>query len=382
MVVGLTLVGLPAQAANAPKSAAPAVAAAVTNSAPAAAAKCLVSEAQAQVALNKAFKATPKIWMGGSWDAFDCRVRLMVRWDRADQAMKLLQPVSGIRPILSNKPMALSTPSEIVVEVLPSGKSCGAVFPPPPCAWTYPQIALSPDMTGNGKGEILVVDDQTRLFRFSFLAGNKLGPWAHLGDKWSGTKVVGVGDWNGDGKADLIGISSGKMLLYPGNGKGSIGDGIEIGHGWSKYTVIPAGDLNGDGIPDMLAINNSTGVLLFYAGNGKGGFKPGYKQVGHGWIGMQLFAAGDLNGDGTPDILGLTADGRMLFYPSNKGAGTFKPPQQVGHGWTGMTLVAGADLDGDGKYDIMGRTKDGDLLFYRGGGKGTFAKPIKLASGW
>jgi len=379
LVVGLTVVALPAQAATDAVAAAPT--AMTTASAPQAAPTCPVSDTQAEAALTKALKATATTKMGGTWDPFDCRIRLMVRWDRADQAMQQLQTVSGIRPILFGQKMALSTASEIVVEVKPSGKSCGTVFPVPPCAWQYQQIVLSPDMTGNGLGEILVVDDWARLYRFAFQKGNKLGQWANLGEKFDHVKIYGAGDWNGDGKADLIGIRAGQMLLYPGDGKGGIGKGIEIGHGWSKYTVIPAGDLTGDKIPDMLAINNQTGVLLLYTGNGKGGFKSGFKQVGHGWKNWQLFAAGDMNQDGKIDILGVKADGRLFFY-AGRGDGTFKPAKQVGHGWKGMTLAAGADLDGDGKADIVGRTKSGDLLFYRGVGVGTFAKPVKLASNW
>jgi len=121
--------------------------------------------------------------------------------------------------------------------------------------------------------------------------------------------------------------------------------------------------------------------LLLYSGNGKGGFKPGYRQVGSGWKSMQLFAAGDMNVDGKADILGVNSAGQLFFYPG-KGDGSFERAVQVGHGWNGMTLVAGADLDGDGKADILGRTKDGDLLFYRGRGVGTFMAPIIIGSRW
>jgi len=171
------------------------------------------------------------------------------------------------------------------------------------------------------------------------------------------------------------------MMLYPGNGKGGIGKGIQIGHGWNKYNVIPAGDLNGDGFNDMLAINQKTGALLLYAGDGKGRFKPGYRQVGHGWKTMQLFPAGDLTGNGVNDILGIKADGKLLFY-AGRGTGFFHPARQVGHGWKGMTLAAGADLNGDGRADIVGRTKDGRLLYYQGVGVGTFAKAKQVGSKW
>jgi len=253
---------------------------------------------------------------------------------------------------------------------------------PTPAKGSMAQIVLSPGLAGGARGDVLAVDAAGKLLRYPFVAGDKLGKAQSLGSGWAKTRLFAPGDWNRDGKTDLVGITSaGKMMLFPGNGKGGIGAGVEIGHGWNKYNVIPSSDLTGDGINDMLAINQQTGVLLLYAGDGKGGFKPGYTQVGHGWKTMQLFPAGDLNGDKKADILGIKADGTLLFY-AGRGTGFFHPGVQVGHGWKGMTLAAGADLNGDKKADIVGRTKDFRLLYYQGVGIGTFGKSKQIASGW
>ena len=254
--------------------------------------------------------------------------------------------------------------------------------PPKPAGPKMAQIVLSPGLAGGARGDVLAVDAAGKLLRYPFVAGDKLGAVQSLGSGWAKTRLFAPGDWNRDGKTDLVGITSaGKMMLFKGNGKGGIGAGVEIGHGWNKYNVIPSSDLTGDGINDMLAINQQTGALLLYAGDGKGGFKPGYTQVGHGWKTMQLFPAGDLNGDKKADILGIKADGTLLFY-AGRGTGFFKPGVQVGHGWKGMTLAAGADLNGDKKADIVGRTKDNRLLYYQGVGIGTFAKSKQIATNW
>jgi len=99
-----------------------------------------------------------------------------------------------------------------------------------------------------------------------------------------------------------------------------------------------------------LAIKNSTGDLFLYAGDGKGGFKYPYPKVGYGWTGFDLYAAGDINGDGKADTLSIDGSGNLFFY-AGKGDGTFARKIQVGNGWLGYRLAAGADLNGDGFAD-------------------------------
>jgi len=247
----------------------------------------------------------------------------------------------------------------------------------------YSQILLSPDMTGDGRGEVLALDQAGKLSIYETTAkGTLRTPAGLVAVGLTGHTIYAPGDWDGDGMADLVTVSAGgRMYLHKGQGGGAVSAKRQIGHGWSKYTIIPAGDLTGNGVNDMLAISNQTGVLLLYSGNGKGGFKSGYKQVGHGWKDMQLFAAGDLNSDGATDVLGVKADGRLFFY-AGRGDGYFKPAVQVGHGWKNLTLAAGADLTGNGRADIVGKTKDGRLWLYQGKGAGTFARPVQIGSGW
>ncbi|MDR2348796.1 MAG: FG-GAP-like repeat-containing protein, partial [Bifidobacteriaceae bacterium] len=259
------------------------------------------------------------------------------------------------------------------------------------------QVVLSPDLTGDGRGDLLVRDSTDavlngrtgaasgKLFLYPMTANATLGTPIVLGTGWANMTVYAPGDWNGDGKNDILARdSTGRLYLYRGNGAGGFtGSWTEVGHGWSPFTVIPAGDLNGDKKNDLLAVRNDTGDLYLYRGSGGGGFQPGYRQVGHGWNSMAgLYAAGDLNGDGKNDILGITLTGDLLRY-YGYGSGTFQGSVNVGHGWQNMaSFASGASLDADRYSDLVGLTLDWKMYFYKGRGGGSFAAKALLGSGF
>ncbi|MCL1898486.1 MAG: VCBS repeat-containing protein [Micrococcales bacterium] len=247
----------------------------------------------------------------------------------------------------------------------------------------FRDVYLSPDLNGNQHGDVVAVKNNGEMWLWPGSASGKLGAALKLGDGWGTMRLYFPGDWDGDGKNDIIGIDSvtGRMFLYRGNGNGGFGGRLNIGQGWGGYRVIPAGDLNGDGHADLLAIKESTGGLYLYAGNGMGGFKYPYPKVGNGWIGYQLYAASDVNKDGNADILSINSRGDMYFY-AGKGNGTFAKKIQVGNGWKGYDLAAGADINGDGMADIVSRYANGTLYFYAAKGGGKFAKRIQIGTGF
>jgi hypothetical protein len=53
------------------------------------------------------------------------------------------------------------------------------------------------------------------------------------------TALLAVGDFSGDGKADLLARDrSGRLWMYPGTGKGTLGKRVQVGTGWSGMTAI------------------------------------------------------------------------------------------------------------------------------------------------
>ena len=100
------------------------------------------------------------------------------------------------------------------------------------------------------------------------------------------SELTGGGDFNRDGRADLIARqnATGYLMLYPG-GAGGFGAPSRIGIGWNVMRDITGtGDFDRDGFADVIAVHAATGDLYRYPGRGTH-LSTGLK-VGHGWGGM------------------------------------------------------------------------------------------------
>jgi hypothetical protein len=81
--------------------------------------------------------------------------------------------------------------------------------------------------------------------------------------------ILNVGDFNSDGKPDLVVSNSSGLLLMLNNGLGGFLAAATFGPAGTPRAVV-AGDFNADGKPDIAA-SFSTSVMVFL-GNGQGGF--------------------------------------------------------------------------------------------------------------
>lgn len=156
-----------------------------------------------------------------------------------------------------------------------------------------------------------------------------------------------VGDFNGDGKLDLV-LDGANILL--GNGDGTFTPAPQL----NVTGAVTVADFNGDGKLDLAICNGPGGSVSIFLGNGDGSFtQASSSPITVGSYPSEILA-GDFNNDGKMDLATANfADGTISLLLGN-GDGTFTQafsspyPIALLNGFH----IAAADFNGDGKLDL------------------------------
>lgn len=181
-------------------------------------------------------------------------------------------------------------------------------------------------------------------------------------------------DFNKDGKADLAVANNSEqsLSLLFGNGTGSFSSPTNVP--LSAFpTDITNADVNGDGNTDLIVADGVVAILL---GDGTGTFSAADPLLA---FGAQSVAVGDVNGDGSADVLATRPVSNQLSLFLGNGNGGFHP--EVTFPVFAPTTVAFGDFNDDGKTDLAASSGDSALVIFQGDGTGMFASPVSFAAG-
>jgi len=239
-------------------------------------------------------------------------------------------------------------------------------------AYDSSQAMVTADFNGDSRFDLAVANQNSN--NMSVLLGNADGTFQPAVTSASGAYSVSlaVGDFNADGKLDLV--AGGNMFLGNGNGTFQPARAFYF-HNGADASHLAVGDFNADGKLDLVAPNDTS--LSLVLGNGDGTFQyPSVIDIAPG-ASAATVAIGDFNGDARLDLVALNwgYSGPVSVLLGN-GNGTFQPALNSGNSASGVapSHLAVGDFNGDGKLDLA-TANSGAVSVQPGNGNGTFQAP-------
>lgn len=247
------------------------------------------------------------------------------------------------------------------------------------------------DFNGDARSDMLLIDNTAHTVYQWQMNGTQMSANLLVGtiNGAAGWNYIGNADFNGDGRADMLFINSTTHGIAEWQMDGNnvvAGPQIGIYNAAGGWAYTGTGDFNGDGKTDLLFLNATTnGVAIWQIDGAQVTAAP---QIGIAAAGWAYTSTGDFNGDGKTDLLFSNAATHGLMIWQVKGT-QIADNSQIGtvNAAAGWHFTTTGDFNGDGKTDLLflNDTTHGVAIWQMDGSRITDAPQIGVvnaAGGW
>lgn len=212
------------------------------------------------------------------------------------------------------------------------------------------------DLNDDGRDDVALVaglsHDPTNKYLHVFLqnASGGLDPAVKYETNGTSTESVVSGDFNNDGRTDLIvGTGSGIIVFLQSDSGGLVSSAF---HATQNGYKLSTGDFNNDGSLDVAGLGSITNEVHVFLQSSSGTFsEPIIYTMSQAYF--ELIETGDVNGDGLADLVIMCGHGCKVFATLLQNSeGTFDTPVYYQQNWYSEGLAVG-DVNGENRDDIF-----------------------------
>ena len=186
----------------------------------------------------------------------------------------------------------------------------------------------------------------------------------HGGGFGSSSNALVTSDFQSDGLTDIVSQTGNPegLSLIKGSAGGAFLPEVGLLTGTGLYSSAPRPvDFEGDGDTDIVVglydVNTvlgtaSNGQIAVFLNDGNASFTRQTLLTGLSGLQSNIFAVGDMNGDGHADFLRSTATTNLIYMQSLP-AGGFAPDVVVSNSFVSFSAISLANMDGDGDLDLV-----------------------------
>ena len=197
---------------------------------------------------------------------------------------------------------------------------------------------------------------------------------------------IAIGDMNSDNHLDIIVGNAGgySLRIFFGYGNGTFTNQTAVSTSVSSsVSALAVGDFNNDGKLDIVIASKSFTKVAFFWGQGNGTFKNQTTKLTATWFQPNAIAIDDFNHDNNLDIaIANKGVGISIVTGYGNGSFIFITTYQTGIDSNIISVII-SDVNNDNKTDIVAFDATPERIYiYLGYGNGTFANPTSYLTGY